>query len=81
MDVATAASQMTEWFKIRVTGMVVRVTYQRFGHADVRTNNRTYNPAWSFETAQRHKTDMRTGAYILAVGRVVEATSVRGIFP
>jgi glutamate dehydrogenase (NAD(P)+) len=33
------------------------------------------------ETAQRYNTDMRTGAYILAVGRVVEATRVRGIFP
>jgi glutamate dehydrogenase (NAD(P)+) len=33
------------------------------------------------ETAQRHDTDMRTGAYILAVERVAEATSVRGIFP
>src|SRR5213075_3242013 len=33
------------------------------------------------ETAQRYNTNMRTGAYILAVGRVVEATSVRGIFP
>src|SRR5215470_15510638 len=33
------------------------------------------------KTAEQHKTDMRTGAYILAVGRVVEATSVRGIFP
>src|SRR5262245_42747232 len=32
-------------------------------------------------TSQRYDTDMRTGAYILAVGRVVEATSVRGIFP
>jgi glutamate dehydrogenase (NAD(P)+) len=32
-------------------------------------------------TAQRHNTDMRTGAYILAVDRVAEATSVRGIFP
>ncbi len=26
-------------------------------------------------------TDMRTGAYILAVDRVAEATRVRGIFP
>ncbi|MGI8918267.1 MAG: Glu/Leu/Phe/Val family dehydrogenase [Pyrinomonadaceae bacterium] len=34
-----------------------------------------------YETAQRHDTDMRTGAYILAVDRVAEATSVRGIFP
>ena len=33
------------------------------------------------ETAERYNTDMRTGAYILAVGRVAEATSVRGIFP
>ncbi len=33
------------------------------------------------ETAQRHNTDMRTGAYILAVERVAEATNVRGIFP
>jgi glutamate dehydrogenase (NAD(P)+) len=30
---------------------------------------------------QQYDTDMRTGAYILAVGRVAEATSVRGIFP
>jgi glutamate dehydrogenase (NAD(P)+) len=34
-----------------------------------------------YETSQRHNTDMRTGAYILAVGRVAEATSMRGIFP
>jgi glutamate dehydrogenase (NAD(P)+) len=33
------------------------------------------------EMSKRYETDMRTGAYILAVGRVVEATSVRGIFP
>jgi glutamate dehydrogenase (NAD(P)+) len=33
------------------------------------------------ETAEKYNTDMRTGAYILAVGRVVEATRVRGIFP
>ncbi len=33
------------------------------------------------ETAERYNTDLRTGAYILAVGRVAEATSVRGIFP
>jgi glutamate dehydrogenase (NAD(P)+) len=34
-----------------------------------------------YETAQRYKTDLRIGAYILAVDRVAEATSVRGIFP
>lgn len=33
------------------------------------------------ETAMRYHTDMRTGAYILAVDRVAEATRVRGIFP
>jgi len=33
------------------------------------------------ETAKRYDTDMRTGAYILAVDRVAEATKVRGIFP
>lgn len=33
------------------------------------------------ETAERYGVDMRTGAYILAVARVAEATSVRGIFP
>jgi glutamate dehydrogenase (NAD(P)+) len=33
------------------------------------------------QTAARYGVDMRTGAYILAIGRVAEATSVRGIFP
>ncbi len=33
------------------------------------------------ETAKQYDTDMRTGAYILAVERVAEATRVRGIFP
>jgi glutamate dehydrogenase (NAD(P)+) len=33
------------------------------------------------EKAQQFETDMRTGAYILAVDRVAEATRVRGIFP
>jgi glutamate dehydrogenase (NAD(P)+) len=33
------------------------------------------------ETARRHETDLRTGALILAVGRVEEATRIRGIFP
>ncbi len=33
------------------------------------------------EKAGLHDTDMRTGAYILAVDRVAEATRVRGIFP
>jgi len=33
------------------------------------------------ETSERYQTDMRIGAYILAVDRVAEATRVRGIFP
>jgi glutamate dehydrogenase/leucine dehydrogenase len=33
------------------------------------------------QTAARYKSDMRTAAYILAVGRVAEATRVRGLFP
>src|SRR6266478_1667079 len=33
------------------------------------------------QTALRYGTDMRTGAYILAIDRVAEATRVRGIFP
>src|SRR5262249_31959626 len=32
-------------------------------------------------TARQHDTDLRTGALILAVGRVYEATKIRGIFP
>ncbi|MFL6229346.1 MAG: Glu/Leu/Phe/Val family dehydrogenase [Pyrinomonadaceae bacterium] len=34
-----------------------------------------------YAKAQQFDTDMRTGAYVLAVGRVAEATRVRGIFP
>ena len=33
------------------------------------------------QTSQTHKADMRTAAYMLAVGRVAEATRVRGLFP
>ena len=33
------------------------------------------------DTAKRYGTDLRTGAYILAIDRVAEATRVRGIFP
>lgn len=47
------------------------------------TLEQTINTAFKsvHETAERYNTDMRTGAYILAVGRVAEATRVRGIFP
>ena len=34
-----------------------------------------------YAAAERFRTDMRTGAYVVAVGRVAEATRVRGIFP
>ena len=30
---------------------------------------------------RQQKLDMRTAAYVLAVGRVAEATRVRGLFP
>ncbi len=33
------------------------------------------------EMARKHRTYMRTGAYVLAVGRVADATLVRGLFP
>jgi glutamate dehydrogenase/leucine dehydrogenase len=32
-------------------------------------------------TAEQHRTDMRTAAYVLAVARVAQATRERGIFP
>jgi glutamate dehydrogenase (NAD(P)+) len=34
-----------------------------------------------YSISQRENVDMRTGAYLLAIGRVAEATSVRGIYP
>jgi glutamate dehydrogenase (NAD(P)+) len=33
------------------------------------------------ETTRKHHTHMRTGAYILSVGRVADATLVRGLYP
>jgi glutamate dehydrogenase (NAD(P)+) len=44
-----------------------------------RTIRRAYEEVES--TARRHETDLRTGALILAVNRVEEATRIRGIFP
>ena len=44
-----------------------------------RTIRRAYEDV--AETARRHDTDLRTGALILAVGRVEEATRIRGLFP
>jgi glutamate dehydrogenase (NAD(P)+) len=34
-----------------------------------------------YETMEKHKVDMRTAAMIIAVQRVAEATTMRGIFP
>jgi glutamate dehydrogenase (NAD(P)+) len=44
-----------------------------------RTIRRSYDDV--AETARKHDTDLRTGALILAVGRVEEATRIRGLFP
>jgi glutamate dehydrogenase (NAD(P)+) len=44
-----------------------------------RTIRRAYEDV--VETARRHDTDLRTGALILAVGRVEETTRIRGLFP
>jgi glutamate dehydrogenase (NAD(P)+) len=35
----------------------------------------------AYDTTRRHRTHMRTGTYVLAVGRVADATLVRGLFP
>jgi glutamate dehydrogenase (NAD(P)+) len=34
-----------------------------------------------YDSMRKHRTHMRTGAYVLAVGRVADATLVRGLFP
>jgi glutamate dehydrogenase (NAD(P)+) len=34
-----------------------------------------------YQTAENNSTDMRTGAYMLAISRVAEVTRLRGIFP
>jgi glutamate dehydrogenase/leucine dehydrogenase len=34
-----------------------------------------------YETSGRYKVDLRTAASILAVGRVAEASQIRGLFP
>ena len=35
----------------------------------------------TLRTAREHDVDLRTAAYMLAVGRVAEATLTRGIYP
>ncbi|MEP7082685.1 MAG: hypothetical protein ABI841_06880, partial [Chloroflexota bacterium] len=34
-----------------------------------------------YEMAQRYEVDMRTAAYMVAVARVAEATTLRGLYP
>ncbi len=63
----------------------VQDLYSFFWDSDVVRNHleRTIRRAYEdvAETARRHDTDLRTGALILAVGRVEEATRLRGLFP
>jgi glutamate dehydrogenase (NAD(P)+) len=35
----------------------------------------------TYDRAKQHKINMRRGAYVLAVGRVAEATMLRGVYP
>jgi glutamate dehydrogenase (NAD(P)+) len=63
----------------------VQDLYSFFWDPDMVRNQlqRTIRSAYSDveATARKHDTDLRTGALILAVGRVQEATATRGIFP
>ena len=63
----------------------VQDLYSFFWESDVVRNHleRTIRKAYEDvdEMARRHDTDLRTGALILAVGRVEEATRIRGLFP
>jgi glutamate dehydrogenase/leucine dehydrogenase len=63
----------------------VQDLYSFFWDSDmVRTNlQRTIRRAYEDveSTARRYDTDLRTGALVLAVNRVEEATRIRGIFP
>jgi glutamate dehydrogenase (NAD(P)+) len=54
-------------------------TEERVCEALEQTIRRAFHEVYG--RAQHYRTDMRTAAYVLAVGRVAEATSVRGIFP
>jgi glutamate dehydrogenase (NAD(P)+) len=63
----------------------VQDLYSFFWEPDVvrthleRTIRRAYQEV--DDTARRYNTDLRTGALILGIGRVEEATRIRGIFP
>jgi glutamate dehydrogenase (NAD(P)+) len=63
----------------------VQDLYSIFWEPDVVRNHleRTIRRAYQEvdDTARRFNTDLRTGALILGVGRVEEATRIRGLFP
>jgi len=63
----------------------VQDLYSFFWEPDVVRNHleRTIRRAYQEvdDTARRFNTDLRTGALILGVGRVEEATRIRGLFP
>jgi glutamate dehydrogenase (NAD(P)+) len=63
----------------------VQDLYSFFWEPDVVRNHleRTIRRAYEDveESALRYDTDLRTGALILAVGRVEEAARIRGLFP
>ena len=63
----------------------VQDLYSFFWEPDVVRNHldRTIRRAYQEvdDTARRYNTDLRTGALILGVGRVEEASRIRGLFP
>ena len=63
----------------------VQGLYSFFWEPDVVRNHldRTIRRAYQEvdDTARRYNTDLRTGALILGIGRVEEATRIRGLFP
>jgi glutamate dehydrogenase/leucine dehydrogenase len=59
--------QGTAWGEQEVNAKLERVMKRAF--SDV------------YETSRKYRTHMRAGAYVLAVGRVADATLVRGLFP
>jgi glutamate dehydrogenase (NAD(P)+) len=63
----------------------VQDLYSFFWEPDVVRNHlqRTIRRAYEEvdDTARRYNTDLRTGALILGIGRVEEATRIRGLFP
>ncbi|MGB9484196.1 MAG: glutamate dehydrogenase, partial [Candidatus Dormiibacterota bacterium] len=55
------------WEESEINGRLTRIMQRAYDQVD--------------ELAQEHSTTLRMGAYCLAVKRVADATSVRGIYP